>query len=76
MPGFRYNPAMSKRHEQDPNRAAARVVGQTIAKHETPIPNDVEAAWTAWIAGIANVDARAKVLLRAAFEVGVEAGKR
>ncbi len=66
---------MSKKREQDPNRAAARVVGQTIAKHEQPLPADVEAAWATWIAGIANVDARTTALLRAAFEVGVEAGR-
>ena len=39
-------------------------------------PADVEQAWEAWIKGVANVDARAKLLLRAAFEVGVEAGKQ
>jgi hypothetical protein len=65
-----------KRQTQDPNRAAARAVAQTIAKHEQPLPADVEQAWATWIAGIANVDARAKLLLRAAFEVGVEVGRQ
>jgi len=35
----------------------------------------VEAAWKAWSAGVQKVDARTMALLRAAFEVGVEAGK-
>jgi hypothetical protein len=61
--------------KRDETQAAADVVRNIITKHEQPLPADVEAAWTAWIGSIQHVDARAKVLLRAAFEVGVEAGK-
>lgn len=59
----------------DSNQAAADAVRETIRKHETPLPADVEAAWAAWSAGVGKVDARAMALLRAAFEAGVEAGK-
>lgn len=59
----------------DPNQSAHRVVQQSTAKQES-LPAGVEAAWEAWIAGVGKVDDRARALLRAAFEVGVEAGKR
>jgi hypothetical protein len=63
--------------EQDPNQVAARVVGESTAKSEKPLPADVEAAWDKWIAGVGKVDTRAMALLRAAFEVGVSAsGKK
>jgi hypothetical protein len=29
----------------DANQAAHRVVAETIARHETPLPADLEAAW-------------------------------
>ena len=67
---------MPKLPKPDPNEAAARVVRAVTAKHEQPLPADVEAAWSAWIAGVQKVDERTKALLRAAFEVGVEAGRR
>jgi len=59
----------------DASQTAARVVGETIRRHEEPLPADLEAAWTKWIAGIANVDDRARALLRAAFEAGAEAAR-
>jgi hypothetical protein len=59
----------------DPNESAARVVAQTLAKHEQPLPADVEAAWAEWSAGIAKVDKRTMTLLKAAFEAGVEAAR-
>lgn len=67
---------MRNEPENDVNRAAARVVAQATAKHEKPLPADVEAAWAAWSAGVGKVDARGMALLRAAFEAGVEAGRK
>jgi len=67
---------MSKSKHLDASQNAKRIVAESIAKHEGPLPADVEAAWKAWIAGVGKVDQRAATLLRAAFEVGVAAGKR
>jgi len=61
--------------KRDESQAAAHVVRQIITNHEQPLPADVEAAWKAWSAGIQRVDARTMALLRAAFEVGVEAAQ-
>jgi hypothetical protein len=61
---------------EDANQAAARIVAHTIAKSETTLSADLEAAWTAWSAGIQKVDARGMALLRAAFEAGAEAAKK
>jgi len=58
---------------RDENQAAAEAVRETIRRHETPLPADLEAAWTQWSAGIQKVDARGMALLRAAFEAGWEA---
>ena len=66
---------MRKQPPEDVNQAAARAVRETIARHEQPLPADVEAAWGQWIAGIAKVDERGMTLLRAAFEAGVEAAR-
>jgi hypothetical protein len=59
----------------DESQIAARIVRETIARTETPLPADVEAAWAEWSRGVQKVDARTMALLRAAFEVGVEAAK-
>ncbi|MEX2219797.1 MAG: hypothetical protein WD749_13680 [Phycisphaerales bacterium] len=59
---------------RDPNTEAARVVRETTDQGN-PLPADVEAAWQAWVKGVQKVDERARTLLRAAFEAGVEAGK-
>lgn len=67
---------MSKPPTLDSSQAAAKVIGEIIAKHSDPLPADLEAAWAAWSAGVGNVDARGMALLRAAFEVGVEAARR
>jgi len=64
---------MSK--EQDANQTAARVVAETISKHEQPLPHDLESAWAVWSKCIARVDERGMTLLRAAFEAGWDAGK-
>ena len=73
----RYNSGMSERSSRrDPNQAAAEAVRETIRRHETPLPADVEAAWAAWSAGVGKVDARGMALLRAAFEAGVEVGRQ
>jgi len=57
----------------DANQAAFAAVRQAIAKHEKPLPADLEAAWTEWSRAIKNVDTRGMTLLRAAFEAGAEA---
>lgn len=61
--------------KQDAVQNAVRVGKQVTERHADPLPDDVEKAWEAWSRGIAKVDARTMALLRAAFEVGVEAGK-
>lgn len=58
----------------DANQTAARIVAESTKAER--LPADIEAAWEAWIAGVGKVDDRAKALLRAAFEVGVEAGEK
>jgi hypothetical protein len=63
----------SKTPAMDASQTAARVVGETIRRHEQPLPADLEAAWVKWSAGIANMDPRMEALLRAAFEAGAEA---
>ncbi len=65
---------MSKK-KLDTNRNAARIVKESTAKHETALPAKVEAAWEEWSRGVGKVDPRAMAALRAAFEVGVEAGR-
>ncbi len=57
----------------DPNQDAARVVGDATDQDEK-LPADIEAAWERWISSIKGVDERARTLLRAAFEAGVDAG--
>jgi hypothetical protein len=64
---------MKKPKLPDPAVTAKRIVDQTIAKHEKPLPPGIEAAWVAWSRGVGKVDERGMALLRAAFEVGVEA---
>lgn len=59
-------------NKPDANETAARVVREST-KADDRLPDDIEAAWERWIAGVGHVDDRAKALLRAAFEVGVEA---
>jgi hypothetical protein len=71
-----YIDSMTKSQTSDPNQIAARVVGETAARHNDVLPADVEAAWERWIAGVGKVDTRARSLLRAAFEVGVEQGTK
>jgi hypothetical protein len=65
----------SKPPTMDANETAARVVGETIARHSKPLPADLEAAWAEWSRAIQKVDERGMTLLRAAFEAGWEAGK-
>jgi hypothetical protein len=60
----------------DPNVTAARVARETAARSEAPLPANVEAAWEAWSRGVGKVDSRTMALLRAAFEVGVDAATR
>ncbi|MEO6709836.1 MAG: hypothetical protein ABI054_06495 [Planctomycetota bacterium] len=59
----------------DPNKEAARVVRAATGKPDQ-LPNDVEAAWEAWSSHIHACDERTMTLLRAAFEAGVDAGRR
>ena len=57
-------------------RTPSATLSQATAKHEQPLPADIEAAWAEWSRGIGKVDARGMALLRAAFEAGVDVGKR
>jgi len=61
---------------QDENQNAARIIAEITARHEKPLPPDLDAAWEEWSRGIANVDQRGRLLLKAAFEAGAEAAKR
>lgn len=61
--------------QPDPNEQAARVVRAATGKPE-PLPADLEAAWEAWASHIHSCDERTKTLLRAAFEAGVDVGRR
>lgn len=65
---------MSKRPKPDVAQNAIRVGRESTAPHEQPLPADVELAWAEWSKGIAKVDARMMLLLKAAFEAGVEVG--
>jgi len=56
--------------KRDANQAAARVIGEIIEKHGTPLPPDLEEAWSQWSHGISKVDHRGMALLRAAFWAG------
>lgn len=60
---------------KDPNTEAARIVREATDQGN-PLPPDLEAAWAEWIKGIQKVDERARTLLRAAFEAGVDAADR
>jgi hypothetical protein len=60
----------------DANQIAASAVRQTVDRHSEPLPADLEAAWKIWSASIAKVDERGWTLLRAAFEAGVDVGRR
>jgi hypothetical protein len=68
---------MKKRQpSEDENQAAARIVASTTAKSEKPLSADLQAAWEEWSRGIGKVDQRGMILLRAAFEAGVDAGAK
>ncbi len=60
----------------DVNEIAARVVRESTSKSDHQLSNDIEATWERWIAGVGHVDERARLLLRAAFDVGVAAANR
>lgn len=65
---------MKTRTEPDASETAARVVGETIARHSEPLPVDVEQAWEAWSAGVGDADPRMMALLKAAFKAGAKVG--
>jgi hypothetical protein len=68
---------MSKRQPKLDNiQKTVKALEAFVARHEQPLPADLEAAWEQWIAGIQKVDTRAKTLLRAAFEAGAEAAQK
>jgi len=67
---------MRKPKDRDFNEDAIHSLSKATAKHEQPLPPGIEAAREEWSRGIGKVDARGMALLRAAFDVGVEAGKR
>ena len=60
----------------DHNQTAARIVKESTSEHEHPLPAHVEQAWQEWSRGVQKVDERTMALLRAAFLVGVDVGKR
>jgi hypothetical protein len=66
---------MNKPEKEDASQRTVRTARESTAKLETPLPGDLEAAWAEWSKGIQNVDNRARILLRAAFEAGWEAAK-
>ena len=70
---YRNNSGMHKSTKEDANQAAAGAVAATIAKHEMPLPREIEAAWKIWSAGVGRVDATSMALLRTAFIAGAEA---
>jgi hypothetical protein len=61
--------------KSDAVQSAVKAMNEMTARHEQPLPAGIEAAWAEWSRGIGKVDARQRALLRAAFEVGVEAGQ-
>lgn len=61
--------------KDDAAQNAVRVAKQATDRNADALPDDVEKAWEAWSRGIAKLDARTMALLRAAFEVGVEAAR-
>lgn len=61
--------------KRDENEDAADVVARSTAKPDEP-PADAEAAWADWSRRIQGVDERTRTLLRAAFEAGVDTGRR
>jgi hypothetical protein len=66
----------SKSQKGDVVQSTVRGAGEAMAKHEKPLPGDLEAAWAEWSRNLPGVDARGLVLLRAAFEAGWAAGVR
>ena len=66
----------TRKPKPDANQAAAQAVAETVARHSDALPAGLRAAWEAWSRGIAKVDARTMILIRAAFEAGAEVGKR
>ena len=61
--------------KQDAVQNAVRVGERATERSADALPDDVEKAWEAWSRGVGKVDARMLALLRAAFEVGVEAAR-
>ena len=65
----------STKHESDPNVNAARIVHEATCR-EPEKHADADAAFEAWSASIHGLDERMRTMLRAAFDVGVEFGRR
>ena len=59
---------MKAKPPEDESQAAARVVGETIKRHEEPLPADLEQAWAIWSRSIQKADTRTMTLVKAAFE--------
>lgn len=64
-----------RQHNPDPNENAARIVRESTASTDQPLPPDLERAWAEWSRGVQKVDERGMTLLRAAFEAGAAAQK-
>ena len=73
-PGFLIKALLDSTLVNDPdeNVEAARVVRESTTRDDA-LPAGIEAAWEAWSAGIQGCDERTKILLRAAFEAGIDA---
>ncbi len=59
----------------DEAQQAVESVAHATDKAASPLPPDLEAAWTEWSRGLAKVDDRGMTLLRAAFEAGYDVGR-
>ena len=57
-------PTMAESLDNDENQAAADFIRQTLAKHEQPLPADVEEAWRVWSRSIQKLVGRAATKLR------------
>jgi hypothetical protein len=66
-----YNSRMNDQHPA-PIENATQIIDEAT-NQDNPLSADLEKAWAVWLKGIKGVDERGMTLLRAAFEVGVEA---
>ncbi len=67
-----------RKSQQKPDevQSAVKAMEAVTGRSQDALPADLEAAWEAWAAGVGHLDARAMLLLKAAFEAGWEASTR